>query len=150
MERIVLDKDAKTYLDKFWKRHAKLRRKCFLKYGYDPLKDEKYWDVGLLETEHRRTLFFVRQNYNILSLVLAKKWARTELRVDKLRSRSRSRSSIQRKSRSVSKRGLSGGYTYKGINPETGGVVEFLLSVPARVASTIDSSGKLVAKVLSS
>jgi hypothetical protein len=125
---------ARMFLNAFWVEHPKLRRSCIKKYGYDPLiNDFAYFKHGLTEREHRNVLKQLNENRGVFSLQLAKKWAKSELKADK---RSRSR---KRKSR------LSGGYKDKGINPETGGVMQYLFSIPTKFADTIDRSGSMIA-----
>jgi len=168
IERIP--KDARLFLNAFWIRHPKNRKKCVEKYGFDPIDDEKmYWMHGLGEKEHRSILRSVIANNGVFSLKYAKMWAASELNLapklrstsksPRLRSRSRSRRRRsprrQREKRSPlkSKRsGLRGGggdgvreeYVDKGINPHTGGVIQYLLNLPVKIAATIDSSGKRI------
>jgi len=164
IERIP--KNARLFLNAFWIRHPKNRKKCVEKYGFDPIDDEKmYWMHGLGEKEHRSILRSVIANNGVFSLKYAKMWAASELnlapKLKSLRSRSRSRSR-RRKRRSPrrqmspskeSKRiGLRGGggdgvreeYVDKGINPHTGGVIQYLINLPVKIAATLDISGRQI------
>lgn len=160
IERIP--KNARLFLNAFWIRHPKKRKECVEKYGFDPIEDEEmYWMHGLAEKEHRSILRNVIANNGVFSLKFAKMWAASELRsTSKSPSRSRSRSRRRRspkRQKSPSKKskrsGLRGGggggegreeYVDKGINPHTGGVIQYLFNLPVKIAATIDSSGRRI------
>jgi hypothetical protein len=159
IERIP--KNARLFLNAFWINHPKKRKECVKKYGFDPIDDEEmYWMHGLAEKEHRSILRSVIANNGVFSLKYAKMWATSELRSTSKSPRSRSRSRSRRSRRSPrrqrspskSKRsGLRGGggdeYVDKGINPHTGGVIQYLLNLPVKIAATIDSSGRRIVNV---
>jgi hypothetical protein len=131
---------ARMFLSAFWVEHPKLRRSCIKKYGYDPLiNDFAYFRHGLNEHEHKSILKQLNNNRGVFSLQLAKKWAKSELNADK-KSRSRRRKSTSPR---LSPRRLSGGY--KGINPETGGFMQYLFSLPTSFAASVDRSGSMIA-----
>ena len=159
IERIP--KNARLFLNSFWIRHPKKRKECVEKYGFDPIEDEEmYWMHGLAEKEHRLILRNVIANNGVFSLKFAKMWAASELRSTSSKSPSRSRSRSRRRRsprRSPSKKskrsGLRGGggggegreeYVDKGINPHTGGVIQYLFNLPVKIAATIDSSGRRI------
>jgi hypothetical protein len=161
IERIP--KNTRLFLNAFWIRHPKKRKECVEKYGFDPIEDEEmYWMHGLAEKEHRSILRNVIANDGVFSLKFAKMWAASELRstlTSPSRSRSRSKSirrrrSPRRKNRSLKTKsklsGLRGGgegreeYVDKGINPQTGGVIQYLMNLPVKIAATLDTSGRRI------
>jgi hypothetical protein len=88
----------------------------------------------------------LNEKKGVFTLQLAKKWAKGEVEHEnqskkKSRSKRKTNKSRSRRSRNV----LRGGYTDKGINPETGGFMQYLFSLPTKVAATVDRSGSMIA-----
>ena len=72
--------ESRRSLNTFWRAHPDLRQGCVDKYGFDPIDEEAaYWRFGLAEPDHANVLRAVRQNKNVFSLPLVRRWARQEL-----------------------------------------------------------------------
>jgi hypothetical protein len=80
VEGLRIPADARRELTRFWKMHPALRRGCLDKYGFDPIEEEaEYWRFGLAEPDHRGVLRDVRENGNVFSLPLVRRWMIGEL-----------------------------------------------------------------------
>lgn len=81
VEDLRIPADSRSALTRFWLAHPALRQGCLRKYGFDPIHEEEaYWRFGLAEPDHRDVLRAVRQNDDVFSLALVKRWEVEELK----------------------------------------------------------------------
>jgi hypothetical protein len=81
VEGLRIPPNSREALNRFWKTHPTLRKECLTKYSFDPINEEaSYWRFGLAEPDHKDVLRAVRQNRNVFSLELVKRWQIEELR----------------------------------------------------------------------
>ncbi len=80
VEGLHIPVDSRRELNRFWRAHPSLRKGCLRKYGFDPIDEEtNYWRYGMAEPDHRSTLRAIRQNDDVFSLALVKRWEAQEL-----------------------------------------------------------------------